>query len=200
MRNIKKRVLGSMLLLALIISTNVIPAHAEWEKDKFGMWWYSEGNSWATGWRQIDGKWYYFNTSGYMEHDTTIDGYYLDSTGAWSTQTLDQNGRYKEGTIITLSGTLKKEYWDHPTSGKLAFYVLELDKPANFNVMTAGESFIYDGVKEIQITADFKNNFSNSDMLDAKVNQRVSLKGEIWGGAGTQYYRKNVTMRWIEDK
>ena len=36
-----------------------------------------------TGWVSVDGKWYYLYVSGKMAHDTTIDGYRLNSSGAW---------------------------------------------------------------------------------------------------------------------
>lgn len=58
-----------------------ITAKSEWKSDSKG-WWYTEGNSWATGWRQINGVWYYFYSDGYMAHDTTIEGFYLNSSGA----------------------------------------------------------------------------------------------------------------------
>lgn len=34
-------------------------------------------------WEYINGKWYYFYYSGKMAHDTYIDGYYVNSSGAW---------------------------------------------------------------------------------------------------------------------
>ena len=34
-------------------------------------------------WLQIDGKWYYFFDSGEMARNTTIDGYYVNNSGAW---------------------------------------------------------------------------------------------------------------------
>lgn len=37
------------------------------------------------GWISIDGKWYYFYESGKMAHDTTINGYKLNSSGEWIT-------------------------------------------------------------------------------------------------------------------
>ena len=36
----------------------------------------------ANGWKQIDGKWYYFYTDGTMAVNTTIDGYTIGSDGA----------------------------------------------------------------------------------------------------------------------
>jgi hypothetical protein len=34
------------------------------------------------GWKQIDGKWYYFHSDGSMAVNTTIDGYTIGSDGA----------------------------------------------------------------------------------------------------------------------
>lgn len=79
------KVIASALVVALVLVLNPIGVSAEWKHDSTG-WWYTEGNSWATGWRNIQGKWYYFDSSyGYMVHDTTVDGYYLSSSGAWIT-------------------------------------------------------------------------------------------------------------------
>lgn len=36
----------------------------------------------AGGWKQIDGKWYYFYADGTMAVNTTIDGYTIGSDGA----------------------------------------------------------------------------------------------------------------------
>jgi hypothetical protein len=71
----------SLVISALVLNT--IGASAEWRQDNNG-WWYSEDNSCATGWRYIDGNWYYFYSDGYMAKDTAIDGYYLNSNGAWT--------------------------------------------------------------------------------------------------------------------
>jgi hypothetical protein len=58
-------------------------ASAEWKQDSNG-WWNTEGSSWwSVGWKEIDGKWYYFGQDGYMVHDTTINGYIIGSDGAW---------------------------------------------------------------------------------------------------------------------
>ena len=49
-----------------------------------GSWYYlNDGGEMATGWKQISGKWYYFYDSGAMAYGTTIDGWTLDSSGAW---------------------------------------------------------------------------------------------------------------------
>lgn len=87
MRNkrLRKIIMGALVAVS-IIGMNPVQANAAWKQDKYG-WWYTEGNSWATGWRLIDGNWYYFNENGYMESDIAVDGYYLNKDGAY---TLDE--------------------------------------------------------------------------------------------------------------
>ena len=75
-----------------------------WQQNDSGQWsyyrngepvkgWLSENQKWywldkvtgvmfAGGWKQIDGKWYYFYTDGSMAVNTTIDGYTIGSDGA----------------------------------------------------------------------------------------------------------------------
>ena len=79
-----KRVLASLITLVMFFAVSPIAAHAEWQQSSNG-WWYTEGSSYATGWRLIDGNWYYFYSDGYMAKNTTIDDYYLNSDGAWTT-------------------------------------------------------------------------------------------------------------------
>ena len=74
-----------------------------WQQNDSGQWsyyrngepvkgWLSENQKWywldkvtgvmfAGGWKQIDGKWYYFYTDGSMAVNTTIDGYTIGSDG-----------------------------------------------------------------------------------------------------------------------
>jgi glucan-binding YG repeat protein len=35
------------------------------------------------GWKQTNGVWYYLNSDGAMASNTTIEGYTVDSNGAW---------------------------------------------------------------------------------------------------------------------
>lgn len=76
------KVIASVLIAVSLMALNPIGASAEWIQDSTG-WWYTEGNSYARGWRLIDGKYYYFNNNGYMMHDTYIGEYELGSDGAW---------------------------------------------------------------------------------------------------------------------
>ncbi|MFW2491752.1 hypothetical protein ACN077_24825 [Clostridium chromiireducens] len=83
------RIIVSTLIISLVFILNTLGANAEWRQDSNG-WWNSEGNSWSIGWRYINGEWYYFEENGYMAHDTIIDGYKLDSDGAWIESTQNK--------------------------------------------------------------------------------------------------------------
>lgn len=104
-----KKVIACLSILLLLITSTSIGANAEWRQNSNG-WWYTEGNSWSTGWRLIDSKWYYFDNNGYMKtgwvqdsyrwyylnqngdmaSNTVIDGYTIGSDGAWISNT-DKN-------------------------------------------------------------------------------------------------------------
>lgn len=55
--------------------------------------WINDGTDWyylnpsgemKTGWhKDSNGKWYYLLESGKMAHDTVVNGYTIDSNGAW---------------------------------------------------------------------------------------------------------------------
>lgn len=103
MRNFKlSKIIAGLLLVGTILTLAPIGASAEWKQDSTG-WWNTEGSSWSVGWKEIDGEWYYFDSNGYMKtgwiqydgkwyylyssgamaKNTTIDGYTVDSNGAW---------------------------------------------------------------------------------------------------------------------
>ncbi|WP_270565866.1 leucine-rich repeat protein [Clostridium beijerinckii] len=100
------KVIASSLVVASVLALNPIGASAEWKQDFTG-WWYKEGSSWATGWKLINSKWYYFDSKGYMAKDTTIDGYYLNDSGAWTELTTSGNFKFDKstGTIVEYTGS-----------------------------------------------------------------------------------------------
>jgi hypothetical protein len=80
------KLIASSLIAASVLILSPVGVSAEWRQNSTG-WWYAEGSSYATGWRLIAGKYYYFSDNGYMLHDTYIDGYELGSDGAWVVST-----------------------------------------------------------------------------------------------------------------
>jgi hypothetical protein len=83
--NLKKIIIIGLLTTSILAVTS-IGASAEWKQDNRG-WSYNQGGSYATGWKNIDGKWYYFYedgySTGYMAYNTSIKGYKLGLDGAW---------------------------------------------------------------------------------------------------------------------
>ncbi|MBN7575631.1 MULTISPECIES: cell wall-binding protein [Clostridium] len=79
-KNCWKKAIALSMIATSIMLLNPVGAKASWKQDNIG-WWYSEGNLWATGWRKVDGNWYYFYQNGYMAKDTQINGYRIYSNG-----------------------------------------------------------------------------------------------------------------------
>lgn len=108
MLKVKRIIAGCIATISLLVM-NPVQANAEWKQDSAG-WCYTEGNLRATGWKQIDTNWYYFDLNGYMAYDTIIDGYYVNNYGAWSNnipssavynKIMRMNNKYPEGMTWT---------------------------------------------------------------------------------------------------
>lgn len=55
-----------------------------WTKYGTQYWHYADSNNQLVkGWKQIDGKWYYFDENGRMVTDTVVSGYKIGSDGVW---------------------------------------------------------------------------------------------------------------------
>lgn len=84
------KVTSSLIIGAAILTSFPIPANAEWHQDNTGGWWYTEGNSYVKGWKEINEKWYYFNNNGRMLFNTiTPDGYVVNIDGSWDGKTKE---------------------------------------------------------------------------------------------------------------
>ena len=54
-----------------------------WKRNIKGWWFELEGGDYLKDtWMRINGKWYYFDTNGYMLYDCYVDGYYLKPDGS----------------------------------------------------------------------------------------------------------------------
>ena len=56
----------------------------KWHKAGEVWYWFDGSGAAATGWQEIDSKWYYFDENHVMVTDTTIDSYYVGKDGAWT--------------------------------------------------------------------------------------------------------------------
>ena len=105
--------------IATLIITNMyyIPASAEWINNSKNNWNWVDGEVKATGWKEIDEKWYYFNEDGIMStgwlnyngkwYNLSSSGtmetgwkevdekwYYFNSDGTMSIGWIDDNGTW----------------------------------------------------------------------------------------------------------
>lgn len=96
----KRKFLNKLAAFSLISSTLIaaVPekASAAWINNYYGGWAYNDGYQLATGWKWINGIWYYFDSMGRMQTGWLNDGgkmYYLDSSGAMQTGVIQIEGK-----------------------------------------------------------------------------------------------------------
>lgn len=116
------KIIVSLLTVISVLALNPIGISAEWRQDNTG-WWYTEGNLWATGWKMINGKWYYFDSNGYMAKNTTIEGWQLGSDGAWLQFTQNSSTNDEK---VQISNTIQSEFTSDGITLKLEKNVYEL--------------------------------------------------------------------------
>ena len=65
----RKKILALLSLTGLLVlSSPVMTANAAWKNTSSGkIYTQSASPGYVTGWKQISGKWYYFNSSGIMQ-------------------------------------------------------------------------------------------------------------------------------------
>jgi glucan-binding YG repeat protein len=100
--------------------TQKYPYRLSWKHNSKG-WWVVDESGWypKNSWQKIDGKWYYFNGSGYMETKAYRSGCYLNAAGAWDGVThpgwkkLSAGWTYqlKNGSKLTAAWTMIDGKW-----------------------------------------------------------------------------------------
>lgn len=112
-----KKLITVMGLTLIMTNVNYVPASAKWMKDSKNNWNWVESNAKATGWKEIDKKWYYFDENGIMKtgwiklnekwYNLSDSGtmetgwkkvdekwYYFNSDGTMNTGWLNDNGTW----------------------------------------------------------------------------------------------------------
>lgn len=92
-----KKIIRVAVLILIITNINYVPASAKWLKDSKSNWNWMENEVKATGWKEIEKKWYYFDENGIMKNDwikLNEKWYHLNSDGTMSTGWLKDNGTW----------------------------------------------------------------------------------------------------------
>ena len=96
------------LVLEKTDSYNVVKDQCVQEEDG---WKYYASNKAVSGWKQVDGKWYFFNAEGVMQKWWVKDGntwYYLNGNGEMQTGWLQDGGKWY---YLENSGAMKASQW-----------------------------------------------------------------------------------------
>jgi hypothetical protein len=134
---ILNKVSAGLLLFAIILIVAPTGASAAWKQNNVG-WWYTEGNSYALGWRNIGGTWYYFNSNGYMKTGwANINGdyYYFDTAGAMAHDskinnfTIGPDGKWISSSQLEL----ERKIADRDTINKLTSQPIIITSVENNN-------------------------------------------------------------------
>ena len=107
-------------------------------------WWfkYTDGSYKTNGWEKINGVWYRFDNSGWMQTGWVKDGswYYLDCSGAMKTGWLKDNGNWyyldSSGAMKTGWFTVSGKWYYAYSSGALA---INTTTPDGYRVNANGE-------------------------------------------------------------
>lgn len=126
MKNSKKILAG---ILAAVMTASVAPmtVSAAWNRDANGSWSWSENGTKATGWKFVQGNWYYFDNNGTMATGWKNDGgkwYYLNESGAMATGWKAVNGKWyylnNSGDMVTGWKAVNGKWYYMNTSGDMA--------------------------------------------------------------------------------
>ena len=88
----------TMVMVMTFIPTSAMAATTGWQgSDSSGWRYYTTSSQYVkNNWKQIGGKWYYFNSNGYMESNCYRDGYWLTKTGEWDSKS--SHGTWKSNS------------------------------------------------------------------------------------------------------
>lgn len=86
------------LAAGLSVLTSMSAFAGEWKVDSDGCWYQNDDGSYPQdGWKEIDGKYYYFQPDGYILRNTiTPDEYVVGLDGAWIPNETEESLRQKE--------------------------------------------------------------------------------------------------------
>lgn len=93
----KKKLMLIAISCILLINTAIISQAAEWKQDNTGWWYQNDDGSYPINeWKWIDKnndgleESYYFDRNGYLSMNISIDGYQVNSEGAWIVDNIVQ--------------------------------------------------------------------------------------------------------------
>lgn len=175
---------------------------SQWKQDSKG-WSYTEGNSYATGWRLIQGNWYYFDLDGYMACDTIIDDYYLGVNGAWTDSIPNSSLCYLEEELIKNISEENPSFCIENTQSEWTFKVisvmdkLKLTHPFEaYNVLNCTSLSVNDsGTSKMTFTCTYR--MPNASMLKDLNAKAKEVVANITSSSISQFEKERAIHDWI---
>lgn len=167
----KQKIMITAAFLTMSLATTALAG--TWQPQTIVQWKYqNDDGSYATGWVEDDGKYYYMGADGIMLTDTrTPDGYYVGADGVW-------DGQPPATTVITAGESAPSISYTTSTPSTVyqpGIYQVGVDIPAGEYVLLA----LPDSTEadyEIHSTNDFSSYDSFLDGTDFRYNMIVVLK------------------------
>jgi uncharacterized repeat protein (TIGR02543 family) len=103
-----KKLIAASIAASTLITLAPVGVSAAWIQNYDGSWGYTEGYNYATGWRLINGTWYFFDSYGLMRTGWIYsDGewYYADLSGAMQTGVIQIEGKIH---LFSSDGAMQK--------------------------------------------------------------------------------------------
>ncbi|WP_315069009.1 CHAP domain-containing protein [uncultured Clostridium sp.] len=133
-REFLKKIIVMGMTILMVTSFDYMPASAKWTNDSKNNWNWTEDGVKATGWKNIDNKWYYFNETGTMltgwinysqnwyslSNDGSMNTGWKNISGKW--YHFDSDGKMSIGWIND-SGT----WYFTESSGEMVTGTLNID-------------------------------------------------------------------------
>lgn len=129
----KLRIIATASLLSIAMTSASLAG--AWQPQTIVQWKYqNDDGSYATGWVEDDGKYYYLDADGILLTDTrTPDGYYVDADGVW-------DGKASATPVITAGGTVPAVGYTTSTPSTVyqpGIYQVGVDIPSGEYVLLA---------------------------------------------------------------
>lgn len=203
-----KKMIGLCMTAALIglLSSGAALA-SEWVQENDGRWWYrlDDGTYPSNSWYTIDGKYYYFDASGYMMANTTTpDGYQVGADGAWidaDNSTAAYDAQFAEQTSLGSMYYYKPANWNESagnTSTSRTYFKNDTSLMLNVQIqdMISGFSsdtyqFLY---KYVMLSMADNSTDKFSDYSALTIGGQNSGKGRLKGLKGIEEYDNVIYM------